>query len=175
MASWRGVNKTPFQETHKYQTSGRGNKCCDSRYILVLPHGRARLPAPGQHPKLKWLGCLVFLSFAETCGGADRAERWLKGYLPAGPWLCGWTLALWLVNEWWGLSRGRTARAEPEAWPPPAPRLLEGGEYLAGAAAVPLPVGALHWLPRGIWSKDLLYRLGPVLPHPGERTVSPRG
>lgn len=71
MASWWGVNKTSFQETLKYQTSGRANKCCDSRYILVLPHSRVRLPCPGQHPKLKWLRCLppcaLVLSFSLIC------------------------------------------------------------------------------------------------------------
>lgn len=65
---------------------------------------------------------------------------------------CGW-LMRWVG----GLSGRRAAGAEPEARPSPTPRLLEGGEYLKGAAAVPLPVGALHWLPCGVWSKDLLY------------------
>lgn len=82
---------------------------------------QASLSCPGQHPKLKWLGCLppcalVPVSFAEAYSGGDRVEQWVKGCLPAGPWLCGWTLALWLANEWWGLSRGRAARVEPQAW-----------------------------------------------------------
>lgn len=116
----------------------------------------------GQYPKLKWLGCLPpsldfrFL-FVEIWSGGERAGQWVRGYLSADPWLCGWTLTLWLVNEWWGLGGGRAAAAEPEAWPPPTPRLLKGGEYLTGAAADPLPVGALHWLPCGIWRKDVLY------------------
>lgn len=75
-----------------------------------------------------------------------------------------------MLGAWKG-----AAGAEPEAWPPLTPRWAEGGEHLTGAAAVALPVGAVHWLPCGVWSKDLLYRLGPVLPHPGEKAVCTRG
>ena len=104
---------------------------------------------------------LSVLGTSSILTGSHIIVHWLRlaveGYLCADPCICGWTLSLWLVNEWWGLEGGRAAGAESEAWPPPTPRLLEGGEYLTGAAADPLPVGAVHRLPCGIWSKDVLY------------------
>lgn len=57
----------------------------------------------------------------------------------------------------------------------PTSRFIKGGEHPTGSAPVPLSMGAVHWLPCSFWSKDLLYRLGPVLPHPGERAVRPSG
>ena len=41
-----------------------------------------------------------------------------EGDLPADPWLCGRTLPLWLVNEWWG--QGSLSRVlRPGVLPPP--------------------------------------------------------
>lgn len=66
---------------------------------------------------------------------------------------------------------GQQKQSPNPSWLLHTSRLIKGGEHPTGSAAVPLSLGAVHWLPRGLWSKDMLYRLGPVLPYPGERAV----
>lgn len=79
------------------------------------------------------------------------------------------------MNGGGAVGAGQQEQSPSPSWPLPTFRLIKGGEHPTGSAAVPLSLGAVHWLPRGLRSKDLLYRLGPVLPYPGARAVRPCG